>query len=522
MVVSEYMRGDTLQAIIRPWDRDHSVDFIILYIQIMAGLKWLESHSIIHRHIRPAVILVDPNNKQHCLTGFSEFCTGPTATGVVGSEDYRAPEIVHGSTYDAKVDVYSLSAVIQGYFPPCNNLSTLLDSEITSIGGLENDPTHRPSASQVCDLVNGLVGGYEWPPFGSFMVTRRLVMSTLFGNDDKDPQLIRTSDFLKTLYFYHTDSDIKMLLGEQITVAGVSYSHLRNARKVCHRFELSRLKEDLDLVFPGVDRATYLSASSIKRTTTVTHVLCSNVFYHKPSAMVNISHFWKALDLDEVEACKGVAKPTIFQEIYGEPEWEGFYVDHQCFDSMMSCVNEKEQLLRRTKIQSEENPTLLERFTMVDTSQYIILVTAIRYPNMMLLRRSDCFVNINQLNAIPCLWTDPPLFVAADGAARACEIKGLHVLRDAIRRLSTEDTIAFDVNSIYRTTCRVDLDGECEHGTTITTVESFRAKEDLTKAEFEEEDMMRFRFKTRDDVIQEWVAEVNETRARRLPKSPRV
>ena len=259
MIVSEYMRGDTLQKSMElKKDSNGPVNLIVLYIQIMAGLKWLESNFIIHRHIRPAVILVDPQNEQHCFSGLSEFCISPTRTGIVNGENYRTPEIKNSSIYDAKIDVYSLSAVIHAYLLSRSNLSMLLNSEIENLKGLENDPAQRPNVLQICDMFNGLVNGYEWPSFKKFSMTRIIVMSILFDNDGNDPQFIQTSDFLKIFYFYPTNAATILLLEKQIIVAGVCYNHLKNAKKVCQNLELAKLKENLDFVYPGVDRATYL------------------------------------------------------------------------------------------------------------------------------------------------------------------------------------------------------------------------------------------------------------------------
>lgn len=97
-------------------------------------------------------------------------------------------------------------------------------------------------------------------------------------------------------------------------------------------------------------------------------------------------------------------------------------------------------------------------------------------------------------------WLDRPPFICF-GRRHACELKGLHIIRDAIRQLSTEKKIAFDEESIYHTARQIDIDCESEHETTILTVASFRAKEDLAKAEFEKPDRMRLKSRSRNDEI---------------------
>lgn len=74
-------------------------------------------------------------------------------------------------------------------------------------------------------------------------------------------------------------------------MAGVSYSHLRKAERFIISSKLTSLEEDLDLVFPEIDRDTYLESYEPKRATTVMRVISFKIYFHKSSAIVNVSQF---------------------------------------------------------------------------------------------------------------------------------------------------------------------------------------------------------------------------------------
>lgn len=94
--------------------------------QIGAGLEVLSSHRIIHRDLKPENILLSSLENDPILKiadfGLSRMLNPDDfAETVCGSPFYMAPEILQFQKYDAKVDMWSLGAILfellNGYPP---------------------------------------------------------------------------------------------------------------------------------------------------------------------------------------------------------------------------------------------------------------------------------------------------------------------------------------------------------------------------------------------------------------------
>ncbi|KAL5703706.1 non-specific serine/threonine protein kinase [Ranunculus cassubicifolius] len=95
-------------------------------LQIGAGLKVLQSHHIIHRDLKPENILLSGADGDAVLKisdfGLSRRTNpGEYAETVCGSPLYMAPEILEFKSYNEKVDMWSVGAIIfellNGYPP---------------------------------------------------------------------------------------------------------------------------------------------------------------------------------------------------------------------------------------------------------------------------------------------------------------------------------------------------------------------------------------------------------------------
>ena len=118
-VVTEYAQGMTLQHRMEIGGISDPSHLISLYGQVAGGLHWVHEQGIVHRDLRPGVIITDIDSREafmsSLLTGFSEACKfseESPAKGVITFEAYRAPEMRKNCEYTAQVDVYSLSAIV--------------------------------------------------------------------------------------------------------------------------------------------------------------------------------------------------------------------------------------------------------------------------------------------------------------------------------------------------------------------------------------------------------------------------
>lgn len=117
-LVMEYLPGGTLkkklgQAI--PWQ-----EAIHTLLPVARGLAYAHKHSVIHRDVKPANILISEEDAP-ILTDFGiakllEGTDGQTLTGSgvgIGTPEYMAPEQGMGaSTIDERADIYSLGIVL--------------------------------------------------------------------------------------------------------------------------------------------------------------------------------------------------------------------------------------------------------------------------------------------------------------------------------------------------------------------------------------------------------------------------
>lgn len=121
-IVLEYVK-DTLQRIIRHHKHEGlqmATHSIILYsYQLLRGLGCLRQRNIVHRDVKPANLLVNPQTGGLKICDFGtaiEASEAPTAAShqvYVCSRYYRAPELImSGENYSFPVDTWSAGCVV--------------------------------------------------------------------------------------------------------------------------------------------------------------------------------------------------------------------------------------------------------------------------------------------------------------------------------------------------------------------------------------------------------------------------
>ena len=81
--------------------------------QLVSALVYLHQHDILHLDIKPANILVTPDQQCKLIDfGCSQKASNPSQSACHGTLAYRAPELFRGRLPTTKADVYSLAITL--------------------------------------------------------------------------------------------------------------------------------------------------------------------------------------------------------------------------------------------------------------------------------------------------------------------------------------------------------------------------------------------------------------------------
>lgn len=91
-------------------------DILSIFIDILAGIKYLHYCCIIHRDLKPDNILLDKYSRAKiCDFGISRILSCKTKEdnmSNIGSPFYMAPEVIQGKKYGFKSDIWSLGIIL--------------------------------------------------------------------------------------------------------------------------------------------------------------------------------------------------------------------------------------------------------------------------------------------------------------------------------------------------------------------------------------------------------------------------
>ncbi len=121
-LVMEFVRGETLQSVMR---REHRLDLaraVRLAIGICWGLEAAHLKGILHRDIKPSNIILTKDPREGELAKIIDFglakmadhdASALTQAGaILGTPEYMSPEQVTGTDVDARSDVYAVASVL--------------------------------------------------------------------------------------------------------------------------------------------------------------------------------------------------------------------------------------------------------------------------------------------------------------------------------------------------------------------------------------------------------------------------
>uniref|UniRef100_A0A8C7YR51 LIM domain kinase 1 n=1 Tax=Oryzias sinensis TaxID=183150 RepID=A0A8C7YR51_9TELE len=173
--IAEYIKGGTLREIIKKMDSNYPWNQRVSFAKdIAAGMAYLHSMNIIHRDLNSYNCLVREDNTvvvadfglarlmvddkhdesllQGKLSGLKRHDRRKRYT-VVGNPYWMAPEMIHGKSYDERVDIFSFGIML---------------CEI--IGRVNADPDYLPRATDFGLNISGFLEhfcppDYKRPPF---------------------------------------------------------------------------------------------------------------------------------------------------------------------------------------------------------------------------------------------------------------------------------------------------------------------------------------------------------------------
>ncbi len=125
----EYLRGETLEALIRRGDQLDVPTILRLGRHVCRGLAAAHSRGIIHRDIKPGNLWLDANTNRTKILDFGlALAQGHLASSgnVVGTPGYLSPEQARNEPLDDRSDLYSLGVVLYELCTgqiPCTNAS---------------------------------------------------------------------------------------------------------------------------------------------------------------------------------------------------------------------------------------------------------------------------------------------------------------------------------------------------------------------------------------------------------------
>ena len=138
-IVMELVRGSSVRALLQRGVMLSSA--VSIAAGAADGLAFAHRHGLVHRDVKPANILVQPDGRVKVVDfGIAKVAQGPDrpnedltqAGAILGTAKYLAPEQVEGLTVDARADIYALGVVLYEMvcgrppFTGANDLATAL------------------------------------------------------------------------------------------------------------------------------------------------------------------------------------------------------------------------------------------------------------------------------------------------------------------------------------------------------------------------------------------------------------
>uniref|UniRef100_A0A8C5ER06 LIM domain kinase 1 n=1 Tax=Gouania willdenowi TaxID=441366 RepID=A0A8C5ER06_GOUWI len=171
--ITEYIKGGTLREIIKKMDNNYPWKRRVSFAKdIAAGMTYLHSMNIIHRDLNSHNCLVRENNTVVVADfGLARLMVDDKHDGkpdrrkrytVVGNPYWMAPEMIHGKSYDERVDIFSFGIMLceiigrvnadPDYLPRATDFGLNISGFLEHFCPPDCPPTFFPMAAVCCDL----------------------------------------------------------------------------------------------------------------------------------------------------------------------------------------------------------------------------------------------------------------------------------------------------------------------------------------------------------------------------------
>ncbi|QBI54724.1 serine/threonine-protein kinase [Streptomonospora litoralis] len=176
-IASEHIDGPTLETAVREQGPRRGADLHRLAVATATALAAIHGAGVVHRDLKPDNILLAADGPRVIDFGIARAveATSMTASGVIGTIGYMAPEQLEGARLGPAVDVFSWGAVLvyaatgrEAFSAPTQAARTtrvltgepdtgdLADPLLSvALACLDKDPAHRPSARTLLDMLLG-------------------------------------------------------------------------------------------------------------------------------------------------------------------------------------------------------------------------------------------------------------------------------------------------------------------------------------------------------------------------------
>ena len=249
---------------------------------------------------------------------------------MVGHQHFRAPEMNGNREYDQRVDVFSLSKVIQHCLTVQDVSNTLIDPFCQK--GLATDPNRRFAASMMGKEIDSVTEGNHMWPFQTLKLLRRFRLAWYREGNDT---YIRLSDLCQVIQALADafSPNVVPSVFETKQVDDENFPGQYCRLKYGERLLIEcGLKWHLGILTPKS------SASGIS----CTHMdLSFDLHYHTASQMFNVTALLKTTSLDLARVATWDVKPKV-QEVHGDMQWEGNYIDRRSFEEVLARIQNTE------------------------------------------------------------------------------------------------------------------------------------------------------------------------------------
>jgi serine/threonine protein kinase len=111
-LVYEFCNGGTLADFIKAKKKLSEEEAIKIFTQLRSAFELLNREKILHRDLKPTNILFHNGVAKIADFGFcKEMMNNELTQTMVGSPIYMAPEVLKGSVYDNRADIWSLGVI---------------------------------------------------------------------------------------------------------------------------------------------------------------------------------------------------------------------------------------------------------------------------------------------------------------------------------------------------------------------------------------------------------------------------